>query len=156
MNERSWALWAAVGAFALFAGCTNSDGDLENEGVYTGGGGDGGGEDGYYLGFVTTCGDEDYGAVVGIQVCSEESGSRVESGNSDSSGEYCSFSQFTEDASLRVEWWDPSSDTCIMAVTGLSVGRNPEWFDMDGCPDEASNHVGSCTSWDGTSGCWGS
>jgi hypothetical protein len=142
---------------AAFIGCGGSGDSTRTTSTDSGGGGTQGGDaTSYYLGFVTTCGDDD-GAVVGIQVFDEATGDRVESGNSDGSGEYCSFTGFGEDDSLRIEWWDLGSDTCIMYVTGISVGTDPSWFDADTCPTWASNHVGgSCTTWDATSGCWGS
>ncbi len=98
--------------------------------------------------------------VVGISIFDEDTGVRVERGNTFGSGEYCGMTILDPSKSYRVEYYELPSDTCVGWVQHVTVEGDPQWV-TDHCPCTATTCLGghhfggACSGWDEVTDCWG-
>lgn len=151
-------VYAIVLVLLLFlSSCNKNDGPTS-----TGNGNDddNGGGTYKYIALNITCyfgpDDPNRPHVADVMVFDQASGQRLELGNSNSNGYYCTSRKLDCSKMYRIEIYQLPDQYCVIGVWDITCANNPTLFvDSYGAATAASFHLGSCTSPQSESGCWG-
>jgi len=108
-----------------------------------------------HIAFRVTCENYDNGVVVGVKIFERESQQVVDSGTTDSEGNYCS-DILDSQKWYKIQIYELPAYTCVSWVKDVSIYNNPGyWYPICTTVDLGISHRGGeCEGWEETWGCW--